>query len=76
MPKIMRDSAWKMYSSSFARVMATYAKRRSSSTSDGTYTLAMPGKMFSSMPGRNTTGNSRPFAECTVMSTTESALLS
>ena len=46
------------------------------STSDGTYTLAMPGKMFSSMPGRNTTGNSRPFAECTVMSTTESALLS
>ena len=53
-----------------ARVMATYARRRSSSMPAASPTLFMWGNSVSSMPATNTQSNSRPFDECTVIMVT------
>ena len=59
-------------SSSLARVMPTKNRRRSSSTS-----VSAPGRAIgrrpSATPARKTTGNSRPFAPCSVISVTAPA---
>jgi len=61
-PKIIRSRTWIIYRRSLALVIATYARRRSSSSSSGSIADCMLGNIPSSKPGRNTTGNSRPFA--------------
>ena len=54
-----------------ARVMPTYISRRSSSSRRSS-TASRCGRMPSSSPTRNTCGNSRPFAACSVDSRTAS----
>ena len=59
------------YNRSFARVIATYIRRRSSSIlSSLSMTACDDGKMFSSSATINTTGNSSPFTACIVASVT------
>ena len=55
------------YSRVRARVMPTYASRRSSSSSAESPSERMCGKTPSSSPVRNTTGNSSPLAVCSVI---------
>ena len=57
---------------SFALVIATYISLRSSSRSFGSTMAFDNGKMLSSIPATNTTGNSNHLLECTVISFTAS----
>ena len=56
------------YSRRRARVIATYMSRRSSSSPSYSFRLFSCGNRPSSRPVTNTVWNSRPFAECTVIS--------
>jgi hypothetical protein len=67
-PHALRIDDRVRYSRSRARVMPTYASRRSSSSSLVWPRARMCGKTPSSMPVRNTTGNSRPLAVWRVIS--------
>ena len=69
-PHADRMIARDRYNRSRARVMPTYASRRSSASSVGSPSARMCGKTPSSQPVQNTTGNSRPFAVCKVISVT------
>src|SRR6476469_652955 len=69
-PHADRTIARDRYRCRWARVMPTYASRRSSASSVGSPSARMCGKMPSSQPVQNTTGYSRPFAVCNVISVT------
>ena len=69
-PQALRITARETYSRSCARVIPTYASRRSSSSSVGSPSDRRCGKTPSSRPVRNTTGNSRPLAVCNVIKVT------
>ena len=59
-----------------ARVMATYARRRSSSSSSRSPgSTPLYGNISSSIPVRSTCSNSSPFAPCTVISVTRPPVL-
>src|SRR3954454_17268897 len=72
-PHAERVIARETYRRFLARVIATYASRRSSASSVGSPSARMCGKTPSSQPVQNTTGYSRPFAVCTVISVTTPA---
>ena len=75
LPNSIRLHACEMNRRRIARVMPTYASRRSSSISSGSVRARLCGKTPSSTPTMNTAGNSSPFAECSVISTTWSSLV-
>ena len=72
-PHVARRQAWDRYRRRFARVIPTYASRRSSSSSRSSSSARLCGKTPSSRPAMNTTGNSRPLAAWSVISVTASA---
>ena len=72
-PHVARRQACDRYSRRLARVIPTYARRRSSSSSVSSSSARLCGKRPSSSPAMKTTGNSRPLAAWSVISVTASA---
>ena len=69
-PHCARTAARVTYKRRLARVMPTYARRRSSESSSASSIARECGNVPCSMPVRNTTGYSRPLAVCRVISVT------
>src|SRR5580704_10116195 len=74
-PKICRSSVCVRTRYLRARVIATYARRRSSSISScPPGSMPLYGNISSSIPVSTTSSNSSPFAPCTVISVARGAL--